>query len=112
MMQQGRKNGRILGAGIVTGWFFVIGEKIREPLVKPAREDFTSDKLRIFQDFAEKQRISFNSCEGEFRQGPLEARDRFRAVTAPRDELAKQRIVFRRNRKALINAVIEPNSRA
>ena len=112
MMEQRRENGRVFGAGIVMGCFFLAVREVRKPPVKPAREDFAAEELRVLQDVAEKPCIGFDPRDGVFRKGAFQARDRLRAVATPRNELAEQRIVFRRDREALVDAIIEPNSGA
>lgn len=112
MMKQRREDGCVFGAGIVMGCLFLAIREIWESLVKPAREDFAAEELRVLQDVAEKSCIGLDPGNGVFRQGAFQARDRLGAVATPRDELAEQRIVFRRNREALVDAIIEPNSGA
>src|ERR1700674_4717305 len=85
---------------------------MRQLFIEPASEDFSASKFRIAENAEKKARVRFYSGDRVLFECPLEARNRPRAVLPPGNQLAEHRIVFGRDNKTFVHAVIEADSGA
>ena len=92
---------------------FFTAEEFRQPFVEPAGVDFTAQEIADRGECARRRPVFvLIPVTRVFLEGAIEARDRLRAVLAPGDQLAEHRIVFGRNGKTFVDAVIETDSGA
>src|ERR1700680_1491358 len=85
---------------------------MRQLFIEPASEYFSASKFRIAENAEKKARVRFYSGDRVFFEGAFQARNRLCAVLAPGNQLAQHRIVFGRDNKTFVHAVIEADSGA
>src|SRR5258708_39255382 len=88
------------------------GARRVEQLVQPSGVNLAAEKIGLTKDTAEKTHVGLDAGNGVLLEGAAKAGNRFLAAVAPGDEFAEKRVVIVGDGPAIVDAVVQADSRA